>query len=104
MKISLQQVIEEAEQLLAGLRELDGTEIDEDARGRGPRHQRSDVSLRLQSLAHQADKIRFGVLDVYFSYRDREKDTGRGRGGESPQVDHRRLQGQAALPVQQGED
>lgn len=88
MKISLQQAIEEAEELLTGLRELDGTEIDEDARGRGPRHQRSDVSLRLQSLAHQADKIRVGVVDVYFSYREQEKNTGRGRDGESPQAGH----------------
>lgn len=104
MKISLQQAIGEAEELLAGLRELDGTEMDEDARGRGPRHQRSDVSLRLQSLAHQADKIRVGVLDVYFSYRDREKNTGRGRGEEPRQMSDRQPPGQATLPVKDGED
>jgi hypothetical protein len=63
--------------LLAGLRELDGTDIDEGARGRAPRHQRSDVSLRLQLLGHQADTIRLGLADTYFAYRGREKDSGR---------------------------
>jgi hypothetical protein len=80
MKINLQSVIEETEELLAGLRDLDGTEIDEDARGRAPRHERSDVALRLQLLAHQADKVRVGVASTYFGYRGREKDSGRGRG------------------------
>jgi hypothetical protein len=83
MKIDLQPVIEEAEGLLAGLRELDGIDIDEDARGRASRHQRSDVSLRLQRLAHQADKVRLGIVDTYYDYRDREKETGRGRDGDA---------------------
>jgi hypothetical protein len=87
MKINLQQAIKEAEELLTGLCELDGTEIDEDARGREPRHQRSDVSLRLQLLAHQADKIRVGVADVYFGYRERERDSGRGRAGDPLRAD-----------------
>jgi hypothetical protein len=102
MKIDLQSVIEDAEKLLAGLRELDATDIDEDARGRAPRHQRSDVSLRLQLLAHQADKIRVGVADTYFSYREREKDSGRGRGEEPAQPGDPQQQRQATLPVRDG--
>jgi hypothetical protein len=90
VKINLQSVIKDAEELLAGLHDLDGTDIDEDARGRAPRHQRSDVALRLQVLAHQADKIRVGLTDTYFSYRVREKDSGRGRAGEPEQVTHPR--------------
>jgi hypothetical protein len=86
MKIDLQSVIEDAEELLAGLRELDGTEIDEDARGRGPRHQRSDISLRLQSLAHLADKTRVGVNSVYYGFRERDKESGRGRDGDTEQA------------------
>jgi hypothetical protein len=35
MKIDLQSVLADAEELLTGLRDLDGSEIDEDARGRG---------------------------------------------------------------------
>jgi hypothetical protein len=97
MKISLQSVIEDAEELLAGLRALDGTDIDEDARGRAPRHQRSDVALRLQLLAHQADKIRVGLTHTYFSYRVREKDSGRGRAGEHEQPGHAGPQGEATL-------
>jgi hypothetical protein len=90
MKINLQSVIKDAEELLAGLHDLHGTDIDEDARGRAPRHQRSDVALRLQVLAHQADKIRVGLNDTYFSYRVREKDSGRGRAGEPEQAAHPR--------------
>jgi hypothetical protein len=77
VKIDLQSVIGDAEELLAGLRELDGTEIDEEARGRAPRHQRGDMAFRLQRLAHQADRIRVGLNSSYFDFREREKDSGR---------------------------
>ena len=77
MKIDLEQAVSEAEELLAGLRELDGTEIDVDTRGRGPRHQRGDLSFRLQRLAHRTDRIRVCLYDNYFEWRQQEKDTGR---------------------------
>jgi hypothetical protein len=77
MKIDLEQAISEAEELLAGLRELDGTEIDVDAHGRGPRHERGDLSFRVQRLAHRTDVIRVSLYDNYFKWREQEKDTGR---------------------------
>jgi len=77
LKINLQSVIEDAEELLAGLRELDDTEIDEDARGRAPRHERAEIAFRLQRLSHQADMIRVRVVSTYFDFREREKDSGR---------------------------
>jgi hypothetical protein len=104
MKINLQSAIEDAEELLEGLRELDGTEIYEGARGRLPRHQRSDFSFRLQWLAHRADRIRVGLYDIYFSYREQEKGSGGGRGEEPEQGEQRRPAGQATLPVRDGED
>lgn len=77
MKIDLQSVLADAEELLTGLHDLDGSEIDEDARGRAPRHERSEVALRLQLLAHQADKVRVGLTSAYYDFRTREKDSGR---------------------------
>ena len=77
MKIDLQSVLADAEELLTGLRDLDGSEIDEDARGRAPRHERSEVALRLQLLAHQADVVRVGLTSAYYDFRIREKDSGR---------------------------
>jgi hypothetical protein len=77
MKIDLESVIADAEELLTGLRDLDSSEIDEDARGRAPRRERSDMALRLQLLAHQADKVRVGLTSAYYEFRTREKDSGR---------------------------
>jgi hypothetical protein len=111
MKIDLQSAIEDAEELLAGLRELNGTEIDEEGRGRVARHQRSNISICIQRLGHQTDRIRVSLYDIYFAYRDvyfgdreEEKDSGRGRGAEAPQAGHGQPPGRVTLPVRDGED
>ena len=70
MKIDLQQTIAEAEALLAALRELDGAEIDDQARGRAARERRTEASRKLQKLSHQADVIRVTLFGVHLAIRD----------------------------------
>jgi hypothetical protein len=77
MKIELRETITAVEELLAGLQALDGTEIDENARGRSAREQRTGLSVQLQWLAHTADSVRVTVTGFHLSLRDRE----RGRDG-----------------------
>jgi len=77
MRIDLTRQIGEAEELLASLRALDGSEVDEEARGRGAREQRADLSLRLQKLEHQADVIRVALVGTHLALRDSQ---GRGDG------------------------
>lgn len=79
MKIDLQDAIETTEAMLAGMRELDGTEIDEDVRGRAAREQRTGVSMSLQMLAHQADVVRVTLVGTHMSLRDK------GRKGAVPE-------------------
>jgi len=83
MKIDLQHMIETTEALLAGMRELDGTEIDEQARGRAARERRTDVSMSLQALAYQADVVRVTLTGVHLSLRDR----GRNDTAPGPEVE-----------------
>jgi hypothetical protein len=77
MRIDLTQQVGEAEELLAGLRALDSSEVDDEARGRGAREQRADLALRLQKLAHQADVIRVALIGTHLALRDSQ---GRGDG------------------------
>jgi hypothetical protein len=77
MRIDLAQSITAAEELLAGLRELDGTEIDDDAKGRAARDQRTETSMSLQLLAHKADTIRVALNGAHLGLRNRA----RGRDG-----------------------
>jgi hypothetical protein len=78
MKIELRDTISAAEELLAGLQALDGTEIDEDARGRAARGQRADLSIELQWLAHTADSVRVTLTGFNLSLRDRGRDAAAG--------------------------
>lgn len=79
MKIDLQDAIKTTEAMLAGMRELDGTELDEEARGRAAREQRTGISMNLQMLAHQADVVRVTLDGAHLSLRDR------GRKGAVPE-------------------
>jgi len=72
MKIDLQQAIGTAEELLAGMRALDGTETDDQARGRAAREQRADLVLQLQVLAHQADVVRLTLVGAHLGLRNRD--------------------------------
>jgi len=88
MKIELRDTISAAEELLAGLRALDGTDIDEDARGRAARGQRADLSIELQWLAHTADSVRVTLTGFNLSLRDRDRDRDRGRDGAAGDQSH----------------
>jgi hypothetical protein len=85
MRIDLAQSITAAEELLAGLRELDGTEIDGDTKGRAARDQRTETSMSLQLLAHKADTIRVALTGTHLGLRDRA----RGRDGTATGQDAR---------------
>jgi len=85
MRIDLAQSIAAAEELLAGLRELDGTEVDDDAKGRAARDQRTETSMSLQLLAHKADTIRVSLTGTHLGLRDRA----RGRDGTAAGQDAR---------------
>jgi hypothetical protein len=69
MKIDLQQPIKEAEALLASMRALHGTNLDEGP-GRAARASRTEASRGLQLAAHKADGIRWALLDTHLSLRD----------------------------------
>lgn len=73
MRIDLQKARQDARDLLAGLEELDGTELDDEARGRAPREQRAEVAGRLEVLAHKADGIRHDLSGARLSLRDRTR-------------------------------
>ena len=73
MKIDSQAAIAETELLLADLRDLDGTDLDDEAFTRAARQERGHVPTRLLYLAHRSDKVRVHVMDAYFSYRERDK-------------------------------
>lgn len=73
MKIDLQAAIDETELLLAGLRELDGTDLADEAFARAARQDRGQVPTKLLYLAHRTEKVRVYVMDAYFSYRERDK-------------------------------
>ncbi len=73
MKIDLRAAIEETELLLAGLREIDGTDLADEAFSRAARQDRGQVPTRLLYLAHRTEKVRVQVMDAYFSYRERDK-------------------------------
>jgi len=78
MKIDLQQSIMEAEALLASMRALDGTEIDESG-GRAAREARTEASMGLQMAAHKADVIRVALFGAHLALRDRgRQDAGGG--------------------------
>jgi len=69
MKIDLQQPIKEAEALLASMRALHGTELDEGP-GRAARAGRTEASRHLQLAAHRADGIRWALADAHLALRD----------------------------------
>jgi hypothetical protein len=73
MKIELRAAIDETELLLAGLRELDSTDLADEAFTRAARQDRGQVPTQLLYLAHRTEKIRVHVMDTYFSYRERDK-------------------------------
>jgi hypothetical protein len=73
MKIDLRAAIDETELLLASLRELDGTDVADEAFTRAARQDRGQVPTRLLYLAHCTDRVRVHVMDAYFSYRERDK-------------------------------
>jgi hypothetical protein len=73
MMIDLQESIKAAEELLTGLRALHGMEIEGDATGRAAREHRSQLSIRLQWLAHTADAVRVTLTGYNLSLRDREQ-------------------------------
>jgi hypothetical protein len=69
MTIDLQAAIGTVEELLAGLRDLDGVEPDETPTRKGQR-QRVEISRTLYYLAHLADRARVQVMDTYYEFRD----------------------------------
>jgi hypothetical protein len=68
MGIDVQGAIETAEELLAGLRELDGTEPD-DAPTRAARRQRVELNRAFLYLAHLGERARVQVMDAYYVYK-----------------------------------
>jgi len=72
MKIDLAQQVADAEKLLASLRDLDGTEVEDDAHGRAPREHRAGLALRLQLLAHGADTIRVALVGANLALRENQ--------------------------------
>lgn len=74
MKIDLQDAIEAAEAMLERMRDLDGTEINDASRGRAAREQRTEISMSLQMLAHQADVLRVTLTGAHLGLRDRGRD------------------------------
>jgi hypothetical protein len=72
MKIDLAQQVRDAEQLLASLRDLDGTEVEDDAHGRAAREHRAGLALRLQALAYGADTIRIALVGANLALRENQ--------------------------------
>lgn len=71
MKIDLHDAVATVEELLAGLRELDGTETEE-APTRAARRQRTHISRTLQYLAHLGDRASVQLMDTYFDFKVRD--------------------------------
>ena len=71
MKIDLHHAIETVEELLAGLRELDGTEVD-DASTRAAHRQRTNITRTLLYLSHLGDRASVQVMDAYHGFKPRD--------------------------------
>ncbi|TDD23805.1 hypothetical protein E1287_38625 [Actinomadura sp. KC06] len=71
MKIDLHDAVATVEELLAGLRELDGTEIDE-APTRAAQRQRTNLTRSLLYLSHLGDRASVQVMDSYHAFKTRD--------------------------------
>lgn len=68
MRIDLRDAAKTAEELLAGLRSLDGLEPDE-APTRAARRQRVELTRRLLFLAHLGNRASVQVMEAYHAYK-----------------------------------
>jgi hypothetical protein len=71
VKIDLHDAIETVEELLAGLRDLDGTEADE-APTRAAHRQRTNITRTLLYLSHLGDRASVQVMDAYHAFKPRD--------------------------------
>ena len=76
MKIDLHDAIETVEELLAGLRELDGTGVDE-APTRAAHRQRTNFSRTLLYLSHLGDRASVQVMAAYHMFKPHDLATSR---------------------------
>lgn len=70
MKIDLHDAVATVEELLAGLRELDGTEIEE-APTRAARRQHTGITRKLLYLSHLGDRASVQVMGAYHDFKIR---------------------------------
>lgn len=72
MRIDLQAAVDTAEELLAGLRELNGFEPDETPTRAG-RRDRAHVTRSLLYLSHLGDRASVQVMDTYHVFKIRDE-------------------------------
>jgi len=75
MRIDLHAAITTAEELLAELPQMDGTEVD-DMRGRAERRRRGQINRTLLRLAHECDRAGVQVMDAYFAFKEADDPAG----------------------------
>lgn len=71
MNLDLGQAISTAEALLADLQELHGMDLQENVHGRVARERRSGIALKLQVLAHDAERLKLEIDGTYLNFRQR---------------------------------